>query len=51
MTCPRCHCAQCRTAIANEQLRAWLVSRETKSEPSPVSEHRVSETQKETAEG
>jgi hypothetical protein len=28
MTCPRCHCPECRRVKANERLRAWLVSRE-----------------------
>jgi hypothetical protein len=29
MTCPRCHCAKCRQAVANERLRQFLLSRET----------------------
>jgi hypothetical protein len=29
MTCPKCHCAQCRRERVNERLRHFLLSRET----------------------
>lgn len=31
MTCPRCHCAECRRAIIRDRLSTFLISRETDS--------------------
>jgi len=28
MTCPRCHCSECRAERLNARMQAWLVQRE-----------------------
>lgn len=36
MSCPRCHCKQCRRAAANERMSRFLSSRETNYGTGPM---------------